>query len=1543
MNTDRNLLFAVLALQADLLDRERFVLACTLWASRKTTPIADLLIEQGWLTPAGKDVVDQLIDLKLKKHGGDVQASLAEAAGAGVRGALASIADIDVERSLAALSPHASGVVEVSTGLPADGAGRNLLFEEIGCGGMGRVLRGRDPDLGRDLAVKVLREDRRNEAGMERRFVEEAQIGGQMQHPGIVPVYELGRFPDQLPYFTMKLVKGRTLAEVLKDRSDPEQDRARLLTIFEAICQTMAYAHSKRVIHRDLKPSNIMLGAFGEVQVMDWGLAKVLGHNNGDPEATVAGSVIRTARSGLTTGEDGRTGVVGTPAYMAPEQARGGVETVDERADVFGLGAILCVILTGQPPYAGPDKTEVVRQAATGDLTHAFSRLDGCAADAELVALCKACLAPQPQDRPRDAGEVATRIAAYQAAVQERLHKAELDRAAAQARAEEAKATAMAERKAKRRTRALAAAVFAVVAVAAAGGLLVQHQAAEHEAEQARRDTEQQQTVEFALEKAKVLRDQARLGEAAAVLEQARRVLANAGPDDLRQRLELAEAELTLVNHLEGIRQRRASTIVDGKFDTRTAERDYRDAFRDAGLGNAEKDDVAVVAARVGASGVAGALLAALDDWASVAQRPASKSWLLAVAHRANSDPWANRFRDLAVWQNRLALQKPAGEAQRKETAKLRQAVQALAEDALRDNGARLHELSPQALVSFGALLGDAPEAVPLLSAAQRLYPNDFWLNLRLAAALGNAGQRDGAVAYNRVAVALRPDAVAAHNNLGIALLYNQDVEGAITEFRTAIDLNPKEAMPHANLGNALREKGDIEGALTACRTATALAPKYAYGHAMLCWALSGKGDFDAAIAAGREAIRLDAKNAGAHANVALALQGKGDIDAAIVEYRNAVALAPNYFRARVALANALQEKNDWDGATAEWRKAVDIDPKDAASLIGLGWALYKKGEVDAALDTSRKAISLYPKLAAPHNIIAHSLQYGKKDLAGAVAEFNKALELNPKWKDVHFSLGLAQLQQGRFVAAARSYGEGFADDPKYTVGWHAHQLYNAATSAARAAAGEGEDAKDLPEEARPTLRRQALAWLRDDLARYVKTADRDGPAGKKLVSERLRHWQQDAAIASVRDEAALASLPDDQRQAWRQFWQEVAALQTKVGEQKDNAATQSQLGHSLLARGDLEGATAAFRKAIDLDPGHAEAHNGLGRALQRKGNLDEAIAEYRKATDLDPKSFWPHHNLGHALHAKGENDGALAAFRKAIGIDAKIAGTHAGLGWVLHAQGDRNGAVTAFRKAVDLDPKSAVSHSDLGCALQAKGDLDGAIAEQRTAMGLDPKLAAAHSRLGGALHGKGDLDGAIAACRRAIDLDPKLADPHATIGLILQFGKKDLAGAVAELRKALELNPKWNDVHFNLGLAQLQQRHFAAAARSYADGFAGDPKVAVAWHAAHRYHAATSAAQAAAGQGDDAKDLPREVRMTLRRRALGWLRDDLSQYAKMADREGPSGKKRVREHLMHWRHDTALASVRDQAALAELPDDERRAWRQLWQEVDALLDKAHE
>jgi serine/threonine protein kinase len=164
----------------------------------------------------------------------------------------------------------------LAEGLPAQ-IGRYFIEGEIAHGGVGIVLRAHDAAFQRSLAVKVLLTQHRGRPDIAQRFLEEAQVMGQLQHPGIPPVYDLGELPDGRPYFALKLINGQTLAALLKDRQQPTDDLPRLLAIFGQVCQTIAYAHSRGILHRDLKPSNTMVGAFGEVQVMDWGLAKVLG------------------------------------------------------------------------------------------------------------------------------------------------------------------------------------------------------------------------------------------------------------------------------------------------------------------------------------------------------------------------------------------------------------------------------------------------------------------------------------------------------------------------------------------------------------------------------------------------------------------------------------------------------------------------------------------------------------------------------------------------------------------------------------------------------------------------------------------------------------------------------------------------------------------------------------------------------------------------------------------------------------------------------------------------------------------------------------------------------------------------------------------------------------------------------------------------------------------------------------------------------------------------------------------------------------------
>jgi tetratricopeptide (TPR) repeat protein len=334
------------------------------------------------------------------------------------------------------------------------------LDELIGRGGMGDVYRARDRELDREVAVKILQAQYPADSPTAVRFLAEAKITGQLQHPGVPAVYRVAALPDGRPFLAMKLIKGCTLDRLLKAGSAVNH-----LAIMEAVAQAVGYAHAHGVIHRDLKPQNVMVGAFGEVQVMDWGLAKVLTASREpqraavDPEATTAQTVIRTGRDSDFTQAGS---VLGTPAYMPPEQAAGETGRVGPASDVFGLGALWCKVLTGDPPFGGPDADAVRRNALRGKTDEALARLAGSGADPEAVALCKRCLAVEPQDRPADANAVAHAVAALRVAAEERARQAELSRARAEvAAAEQAKRRRVVQR--------AAAAVAAVLLVGVAG------------------------------------------------------------------------------------------------------------------------------------------------------------------------------------------------------------------------------------------------------------------------------------------------------------------------------------------------------------------------------------------------------------------------------------------------------------------------------------------------------------------------------------------------------------------------------------------------------------------------------------------------------------------------------------------------------------------------------------------------------------------------------------------------------------------------------------------------------------------------------------------------------------------------------------------------------------------------------------------------------------------------------------------------------------------------------------------------------------------
>ncbi|MEZ4318576.1 MAG: SUMF1/EgtB/PvdO family nonheme iron enzyme [Myxococcota bacterium] len=276
----------------------------------------------------------------------------------------------------------------------------------LGQGGMGEVRRVRDRELNRVLAMKILHAAHQHRPSALARFVEEAQATAQLQHPNIVPVHDLGILPDGRIWFTMREVKGRTLAEVIQEvhgASDGQWGLGatgwtlhRLVVAFHAVCQAVSFAHERGVLHRDLKPENTMVGRHGEVYVLDWGLAKIVGRADlvsdlGDLDR------VRTGRSADHATRAGQ--VAGTPAYMAPEQARGEIDRVDERSDVYALGGMLYEILTGRPPLSG-SVAQMLRRVQAGEAVRvSHADLRGPPLPEELVEACERAMAPEPDRR----------------------------------------------------------------------------------------------------------------------------------------------------------------------------------------------------------------------------------------------------------------------------------------------------------------------------------------------------------------------------------------------------------------------------------------------------------------------------------------------------------------------------------------------------------------------------------------------------------------------------------------------------------------------------------------------------------------------------------------------------------------------------------------------------------------------------------------------------------------------------------------------------------------------------------------------------------------------------------------------------------------------------------------------------------------------------------------------------------------------------------------------------------------------------------------
>jgi tetratricopeptide (TPR) repeat protein len=1179
----------------------------------------------------------------------------------------------ELDRLIAQMSPAQSSPDEPV--LPAD-TGRYQFTRFLARGGMGEVYVGEDTVLHRTVAIKVLRQKLGVSAA---RFQDEALLVAKLSHPGIVPVHDFGELADGRPFFVMKLVEGKTLEEVLGDSNAQSPHLPRWLQYFEQICQAVAYAHSQNppLLHRDLKPSNVMIGAYGEVLVMDWGIARVVAEPTGT--AGFANLSRNTSTSGSTestTVDDDQlnereqtvTGVAkGTIAYMAPEQARGEREKIGTYTDVFALGGILCRILTGKPTYCGGDGWS---RAVSGELSDAFGRLDRCGASVDLILLAKQCLAPDSTRRFAEAGSLGRELRRHLDSVQDRLKRAEVERARAETKAE-------GERKRRKVLVAFAVSVLVLLVGGGSAGWWYKLKASLNH-DQMGSSLEQ---VEESLRNEDSLR-------AAIYLEQAEKRLAEAGATRLRGRFEQCKEDLALLKELDRINDARWELVkgvsqLDG--DAR-AVREWPGAFRRIGVvpGQTPPDEAA---SRIGASLVKEQLLAALDLWLAFAEPPERQA-LAEVLAVVDGDTFRDNVRrawvagdDKAIVRlakSDEAIQQPPRFAIMLGNLSIlpvdrRRAILTAAHRSRPRNFALLMDLGELDPIDDPATAG---ERISWYRAAVAIRPENAAAHNNLGVALHDRDDFDGAITEYREAIRLDPSDADAHNNLGLALRDKNELDEAIAAYRMAIHFNAADADTHIHLGDALRDKRDLPGAVAAYREAIRLDPKNAEAHRRLGVALTDKKELDGAVAACREAIRLDPKDAVAHRHLGAALYHKDDLDGAVAACREAIRLDPMFAPAHNVLGLALLDKKDLDGAVAAFKEAVRLNPKFAVAFSNLSIALRDKKELNGAVTACRTAIRLDPTYASAHNNLGNCLR-DKKDLDRAIAAFREAIRLNPTYAVAHNNLGNCLRDQKDLDGAISEHRVAIRLDPSYAA------AHNSLGNALR-------DKKDLD---------GAVAAYSE----AMRLDPRDAAAHNNLGAALQDKKELDKAIARYREAIRLSP-----------------AYATAYG----------NLGNALREKKDLEGAVTACREAIRLDPTSAIAQNYLGIALRDNKDLDEAVAAYREAIRLDPRFAAAHVNLGNALRDKKDLDGSIAAYREAIRLDPTYAAANNNLGSALFVKKDLDAAIAAYREAIRLEPGYVHAHANLGLALSAKKDSDGAMAEYEATIRLDSNNANAHNLL---------------------------------------------------------------------------------------------------------------------------------------------------------------------------------------------------------------------
>jgi tetratricopeptide (TPR) repeat protein len=945
----------------------------------------------------------------------------------------------------------------------------------LGHGGMGVVYAARHLRLNRIVAVKMILGGVLADSASLKRLLREAEAVAALHHQNIVQVHEVGDH-NGLPYFTMELVEGRSLRDKIEQGVlEPREAASLVATLAEA----MEFAHARGIVHRDLKPANVLLTLDGVPKIVDFGLARRI-----DSDSSLTRSDAQ----------------LGTPSWMAPEQARGGSHDIGPAADLYALGAILYATLTGRPPFKSDVFAVTLRQVVEDEPTRP-SRLNP-RVPRDLETICQKCLSKNPAKRYPTAAALAADL--------QRFVRGEpilarpvglLGRMAKWARRRPAHATIA------------AGALLALLSLAAAGAWLrVKRNAVVHAAEADFREVDRA----------------AAAGDwhgARTAVERARARLADGGSDELESKVDQCARELAIVDRLDAILLSRVGMRNASKTgsDSLALDPEYEKAFLEIGLADVPHHPQET-AAWVRNSRIRSVLVSALDTWAICAMDDeARRDGILETVRLADPDPtgWRDRVRDPANWKDKKAL------TELTKTAPI----------------AKESVMLLRALADHLMVAGLDP--VPFFEKIQQEHPGEFWSNFALGICVQQKSPAK-AVRYFQAAVAVRPDDSVSRGNLGAVLGVSGQLDEAIVQLEKSLQLDPTNASAHVSLSTAFAKKGRIADATEELSTAMRLDPEQVDTRKRILLAgwLMDLGRPDESIAGFRAILRDDPDSCEVHCVLAYALHSWGRFEEAADEFRRAIEIEPRGL-IHESLGLVLADLGRTDDAIQSFRAAVQSDPRSPTSRFELVRALIASARFEDARKEAEK-FTTSRSSGDPVRKDAKELQERCEVFIAIEADLPAIVDGTRAPKDGDECLAFAELFRARHddESAARFYVEAEERGVQRRTLRGDWFTFDAARCAA-AAGAVGEDPSDW--ETRAARRAHALSWMQAELAGMDELLASEARGATTTVRWKVMKFRTDPALANVRDAALLERLPEDERAKWRTLWADADSLSTRA------------------------------------------------------------------------------------------------------------------------------------------------------------------------------------------------------------------------------------------------------------------------------------------------------------------------------------------------------------------------------------------------------------